>query len=52
VSLDPGLETSQMQSELLADHENLQDEYRTLEKVINDLRKEYNTYLLQFNPVN
>lgn len=52
VSQDPGLEASQVQAELLAEHENLQDEYRTLEKVINELRKEYNAYLLQFRPVN
>lgn len=46
VGRDPGLETGQMDSELLADHENLLDEYTTLEKVINDLRHEYNSYLV------
>jgi hypothetical protein len=46
VGRDPGLETGQVESELLADHENLLDEYATLEKVINEIRKEYNVWVV------
>ncbi len=48
VSRHPALETDQVDSELLAEHENLSDEYKTLEKVINDLRKEFNDYLVRY----
>jgi seryl-tRNA synthetase len=48
VSRNPALETDQVDSSLLADHENLSDEYKTLEKVINEIRKEFNDYLVRF----
>lgn len=48
VSVHPALETDQVDSALLADHRNLSDEYSTLEKVINELRKEFNEYLVKF----
>lgn len=48
VGRHPALETDQVDSELLAEHENLSDEYKTLEKVINEMRKEFNDYLVRF----
>ena len=48
VSRETGLGTDQVRAEILADHENLQDEYKMLEKVINELRKEFNEYLVKF----
>ena len=47
VSRQPALETEQVNSTLLTDHESLADEYRTLEKVINEIRKEFNDYLVR-----
>jgi hypothetical protein len=44
----PELIEEVVENERLADHENLRDEYQTFEKVIRDLRLEFNTFLARW----
>ena len=37
-----------VENEKLAEHENLKDEYLSFEKVIKDLRQEFNIYLAKW----
>jgi phosphoenolpyruvate-protein kinase (PTS system EI component) len=37
-----------IENEMLAEHENLKDEYLSFEKVIKDLRQEFNIYLAKW----